>query len=467
MTTEFSQLGLAGLAVMGANLARNIAAKGLSVSVYNRSYAKTELFLRNYGNEKLRGFGDLKAFVSSLIRPRIIILMIQSGEPVDELIGQLKPFLERGDILVDCGNSDYRDTIRRTAELSGLGLHFFGCGVSGGEEGALHGPSLMPGGEKSVYERLAPVFAAIAAKDFHGNACVTYTGADGAGHFVKMVHNGIEYAIMQMMAEAWLLLSRLYQLKAPEIAEIFAKYQQGKLESFLFETAVEVLRKPDDFGSGFLIDYILDTAGQKGTGRQTALEALQHGVDVSAICGAVFARISSANREQRKNMSSLYGRPAVDLPPLSILIDELEKALYAGMLLAYEEGFGLMSKMSVAQEWDLNFAEIARIWQGGCIIRSRILQVLEDGFKGGNCPLKEIKEIASELRESIPYLRHVVTLFIGGGLPVYSMSGALTAFDSSTSALSSAAFIQGLRDCFGAHTYQRLDREGIFHSQWE
>lgn len=466
MSNQCSNLGLIGLAVMGANLARNIADKGFSVSVYNRTYDRTRAFMQEYGQSKLRAYEQLADFIISLSQPRAIIMMIQAGA-VDEQIRQLLPLLEAGDMLIDCGNSDYRDTARRSRELSSLGIYFFGCGVSGGEEGALHGPSLMPGGDKIVYERLSPVFRAIAASDFHGRPCVSYMGGEGAGHFVKMVHNGIEYAMMQMMSEVWLLLADFYQLEAPEIADIFADFQKGRLESFLFETAVRVLRQKDEFQLGYAIDYILDVAAQKGTGRQTAIEALEHGSDASSISAAVFARISSVNQNIRQKMARQFPRSSIELPELSVLLPKIENALYVGMLLAYEEGFSLLAKLSDQHQWRLNFSEIARIWQGGCIIRSRILSSLETGFQGQGRSLKEIDSIAEALSAGIADLRTVVSLSVNGGLPFYSLSGALMAFDGSTIARGSAAFIQALRDCFGAHGYQRSDQEGFFHTHWD
>lgn len=464
-----ADVGLIGLAVMGANLARNMADKKFRVSVYNRTSQKTDAFLREFGNEYLTGEKTLEDFVRSLARPRKIFLMVKAGTAVDAVIEQLLPLLEPEDVIIDCGNSLYTDTIRREKILAEKGFSFFGCGVSGGEEGALHGPSLMPGGKKKTWEHLEPVLKAIAAKDFQGKPCVSYLGENGAGHYVKMVHNGIEYAVMQMMAEAYEILTRGYTLSPPEIADIFEGFHRGRLESFLFEITLPILRKKDEFSKGYLIDTILDTAGQKGTGRWTAIEGLERGVDISTITQAVFARVSSSNKEQRKILAEKYtsASPEIALPPQKKFIPMLENALYAGMLVAYKQGFDLLVRAGAEQKWDFDFSEIVRIWQGGCIIRARILQELHRAFlQEKKTDLLQVGSIQKDIQKAWPDFRLVISAVTAQGIPVFCLGAALTSLESMTQSRTSANFIQALRDGFGAHTYERIDREGIFHTDW-
>ncbi len=468
---ESSKIGLIGLAVMGQNLARNIASQNFKVSVYNRTTETMTSFIEAHGSDNLVGQADLKEFVESLESPRKIIVMVKAGRPVDLVISSLLPLLDKGDTIIDCGNSHFPDTIRREKELSEQSIHFIGCGVSGGEEGALKGPSLMPGGNKKVWSELEPIFTAIAAKDFSDKPCVTYLGNDGAGHYVKMVHNGIEYAVMQMMAEAYDVLSKSFGLTAPQIADIFEKYNEGKLQSFLFEIAVPILRQKDDLAEGYLLDKILDKAGQKGTGRWTAIEGMERGVDISTIVQAVNARIVSSRKDFRTELATKYDNPSVgkQLPTeaLEEIIKELESALYAGMLLSYAQGFDLLRAAAEEMKWDLNYAEIARIWEGGCIIRAQILNTLHAAFeKSNNAPLWTIEDIVADLQESWGSLRTVTILGAQSGAPMPSLSAALSSFEGMSSARTSANFIQGLRDSFGAHTYKRTDREGTFHTEW-
>ncbi len=463
-----SHIGLIGLAVMGANLARNIANNGFRVSVYNRTPEVTDEFIQDFGGENLVGQKDLQEFVQSIKAPRKIIVMVKAGAPVDGVIEQLMPFLSQGDTIIDCGNSLYSDTIRREEFCAGNGFNFFGCGVSGGEEGALNGPSIMPGGNEAIWKDLQPILEAISAKDFAGGSCVTYVGENGAGHFVKMVHNGIEYAVMQMMAEAYEILSVGYGLSAPEIADIFAGYNEGKLQSFLFEIAVPILRKKDDLADGYLLDKILDKAGQKGTGRWTAIEGLDRGVGLSTITEAVCARTVSSFKADRVGLAKLYDKPKSNFDlDQKVMVGKLENALYAGMLIAYAQGFQLMKKAAAEQNWNLNFAEIARIWEGGCIIRAQILRTLHEAFKdSGKTELLAIPALVKDLKNSLPDFREVVSLGMGNGIPLFSLGSALSSFEAMTNERNSANFIQGLRDFFGAHTYERIDREGVFHTNW-
>lgn len=457
-----NDIGLIGLATMGAHLARNLSGKGLKTIVFNRTSERTAEFIKGFGDEHLHGAEDLKTFVESLSRPRKIILLVKAGEAVDEVLKQLVPLLERGDTVIDCGNSNYQDTIRRSGECVQHGLHFVGCGISGGEEGALHGPSLMPGGSNESWELLKPIWEKIAAKDFSGKPCVTHIGSDGAGHYVKMVHNGIEYAVMQLMAEAYDLLKRSYGLSAEQIGDIFEIFGKGKLESYLFEISVPVLRKKDDLTSGFLIDHILDKAGQKGTGMWTGIEGLQRGVGISSITEAVFARTNSGEKELRKKLSASFLKPEVkQKPSLEEFTKKLESSLYASLISIYAQGFELIKKTAKENNWKINLPEIARIWQGGCIIRSKLLQFLTH-----QPHLFEVPEIQSELKNSFADWRDVVTLSLQSGIPTPVLTTSLQYLDTLASDQLPANFIQGLRDFFGAHTYERNDRPGVFHTDW-
>ncbi len=465
---NLSNIGLIGLAVMGQNLARNVASKGFQISVYNRTTEIMNNFIDQYGDQNLQGFETLEDFVQSIEKPRKIMVMVKAGRPVDMVVEALLPLLDDGDTIVDCGNSHFPDTIRREQELKAKGINFFGCGVSGGEEGALNGPSIMPGGDQSVWKDLEPVLTSIAAQDFGGQPCVTYIGENGAGHYVKMVHNGIEYGVMQMMAEAYQVLSEVFELSPPEIADVFEKYNEGKLQSFLFEIAVPILRKEDDLDEGFLLDKILDKAGQKGTGRWTAIEGMDRGVDISVIIQAVNARIVSSQKVTREKLSGFYKRPRLKVNmEVEDFIEPLENALYGGMLVAYAQGFDLLRTAAAEKEWDLDYAEIARIWEGGCIIRAQILNTLHEAFeKANNAPLWEIESIRRDFQKVWPEFRAVVSFGAQTGIPMFCLGAALSSFEAMTSERTSANFIQGLRDSFGAHTYERIDRSGTFHTEW-
>lgn len=459
-----SKIGLIGLGVMGSSLARNIASKGFPITVYNRSFEKTQEFLDQHGTEKLKGAETVAELLEQLEIPRKIILMVPAGDPVDQVIAEIGPFLSKDDIIIDAGNSYFRDTQRRHEELKKEGLRFLGLGVSGGEEGALKGPSLMPGGDLETYEELKEVFEAIAARDFSGNPCVTYVGDNGAGHYVKMVHNGIEYAVMQIMAEGYDLLRKIYDLKAPEIADVFKKYNQGKLKSYLFEIASEVLSKKD--GQGYLIDQILDKASQKGTGKWTATEALERGTALSTITEAVFARYASAEKEMRTNLNTLYARDISRASDLDKFIKILANTLYTSIILAYAQGYELIQKAAAEEKWQIDLAEISRIWQGGCIIRAALLKEFEKAFADKDKHLLQTSFVKEALDKSLPAAREVASLAINNQVAIPSISSALAYFDAMTNSESPANFIQGLRDYFGAHTYERKDKEGSFHTEW-
>ncbi len=463
-----AKAGLIGLAVMGANLARNMANKKISTVVFNRTSEKTLEFIDTHGNAFLSGETTLGKFVEAIEKPRKIFLMVKAGEAVDDLIAKLKPLLDQGDIIIDCGNSYFKDTERRFLEMQNAGLNFFGCGVSGGEEGALNGPSLMPGGSKKVWKELEPILKAIAARDFNGKPCVTYLGEGSAGHYVKMVHNGIEYAVMQVMAEAYDLLRKMYKLTPKQIAQIFEQWNKGRLNSYLFEIASKVLAKKDHHKKGFLIDYILDTAAQKGTGAWVSHEALSKGVPLSTITEAVFARNLSSLKQTRTDLSKLYpGIKKMKRPLKSKFIKSLENALYSAILLSYAQGYQLLQETSQQNGWNLNFAEISRIWEGGCIIRAQILNFLHEAYKkNANKHLLAIPQVTKSLKKNLPDLENIVSLSAQNGISVLGLSSSLFYFRSITTAQSPANFIQGLRDYFGAHTYERIDQKGHFHSDW-
>lgn len=463
-----ADIGLIGLAVMGANLARNLADKKIKTLVYNRTAEKTKEYIQGFGNEYLSGEETLEGFMQALTRPRRMIILVKAGQPVDEVLAQLSPYLEKGDTVIDCGNSSYHDTIRRSQELSKNDIHFVGCGISGGEEGALHGPSLMPGGSDESWKLMKPVWEKIAAKDFSGNPCVTHVGENGAGHYVKMVHNGIEYAVMQMMAEAYDVLRKQYGLSAEKIAEVFKGFQKGKLNSYLFDIVVPVLERKDEFGNGMLIDHILDKAEQKGTGKLTAIDALERGVSASTIAEAVFARVTSSQKDLRVELAQQYQKPAPSTPEaMKSFVTRLENALYSALLSAYAQGFHLISAAAKENKWSIDPSEVARIWQGGCIIRAQMLKLLTDAFKKNpNVHLLQIKEIQKAINEGSGDWRAVVSSAIHLGTPVPALSSALSYLDAMTSEQLPANLIQGLRDFFGAHTYERNDKSGKFHAEW-
>ncbi len=466
---EKSKIGLIGLGVMGTNLARNIANKGFKISVFNRTTEVTTEFTEEYGNENLVGFDDLKDMINSLERPRKVIILVKAGPAVDAVIESLKPLLDKDDIIIDCGNSNFHNTIKRFEDLRGDGIHFIGCGLSGGEEGALNGPSLMPGGTKQAWKNLQKIFEAIAARDFNGGPCVTYVGDNAAGHYAKMVHNGIEYAVMQIMAEAYDLLKHAYSLDAQKISEIFKKYNEGRLESFLFETAVEVLGRKDEFNEGDLVDYILDKASQKGTGKWTAVDSFEEAVAIPTLTEAVYCRFISNEKDLRLELAQKYPKnlPKTEIE-LELFVDVLEEAIYVAMLIAYAQGYHLLQVAAKENKWNIEFGELSRIWEGGCIIRAKILNELHKGFEKQfkDLHLFEIKDLSEQIYKAIPALRKIAVFGMSKGIPVPGFASALAYFDSITSEILPANFIQGLRDNFGAHTYERIDKEGAFHTEW-
>jgi 6-phosphogluconate dehydrogenase len=465
--------GVVGIGVMGANLALNMESRGFSVAVYNASRDKVEAFLAGAARgRKIAGTTSPQELVESLARPRRILVMVPAGNPVDSVVSALRPLLEPGDILIDGGNSHYPDTERRVGDLEPAGIRFVGMGVSGGEEGALRGPSLMPGGDPETYRILEPVLTSIAAKTESG-PCVTYVGARSAGHFVKMVHNGIEYGDMQLIAEAYSLLHDGLGLDAERVADTFAEWNRGELESFLIEITSEIVRFPDDRApSGVLVDRILDKAGQKGTGRWTCEAALELGVPIPTLAAAVDARLVSASKELRMRAAKLY--ETRDAPKTrgaaetQAGIDEIRAALYAAKMCAYAQGFDLLQRASTAFNYGLRQGELARIWKGGCIIRAAFLDKIRSSFERDPAlpNLLLDAQFAGELQGRVEGWRRAVGLGQKLGLPVPALSASLAYFDSLRSERLPANLIQAQRDYFGAHTYERTDREGSFHTDW-
>ena len=461
-----SRFGVVGLAVMGMNLARNLGRRGVPVAIYNRTAARTEQFMSEYGSEgSFTPAHSLAELVAAIERPRPVLLMVKAGEPVDEAIAELIPLLDRGDIVIDGGNSLFTDSRRRAGELESAGLRFIGAGVSGGEEGALNGPSIMPGGSEAAYREVEGVLKSIAAVA-EGEPCCTYIGADGAGHYVKMVHNGIEYADIQLIAESYDLLGHSLALGAAELAGVFAEWNRGDLESYLIEITAEVLAKVDPASGRPLVDVILDTAAQKGTGKWTSQSALDLGVPVTGITEAVFARFLSAQKEQRVRASRVLAGPRGGAGRVNV--DDVRDALYASKVVAYAQGFEQMTAAEEEYGWKLDLGAIARIWRGGCIIRARFLNRIHEAYRQdpGLQNLLLAPYFTEVVERGQEAWRRVVAGAVESGVPVPAFSSSLAYYDGYRRERSPANLIQGLRDYFGAHSYQRIDRPGSFHTRW-
>ncbi len=462
-------LGLIGLAVMGENLALNIAGRGYRVAVYNRSLDKVKGLVE--GRAKglpIRGAFLVAELTGMLARPRKLLLMVKAGEAVDKMIAELEPHLEPGDILIDGGNSFYADTRRRCEALRSRGISYMGVGISGGEEGALTGPSIMPGGDRAAYEQIAPILINIAAK-VDGRPCCAYVGPDGAGHYVKMVHNGIEYGDMQLIAEAYVIMKDVLGLDSGRQQAIFQHWNKGPLESYLIEITADILGKQDELTGRPIVDVILDQAGQKGTGRWVSQDSLELGVPVPTITEAVFARNMSGYKEERVAASAiLKGPEAAFQGDGEALLAALHDALYASKICSYAQGFALLKAASEKYGWKLQFGEIAMLWRGGCIIRARFLQSIRDAYSR----TPELANLlvdpffAAILNQTQANWRKVVSTCQEIGVPIPAFSASLAYFDSYRRAVLPANLIQGQRDYFGAHTYQRIDRPGIFHTDW-
>ncbi len=467
-----SDIGLIGLGVMGQNLVLNIANHGYSVSVFNRTLSVVDEFIAGKagGYELITGTCSIPEFVESLRRPRRIMLMVKAGYAVDAVIEQLMPYLSQEDIVIDCGNSYFKDTIRRSKALEGKGFLYLGVGVSGGEEGALKGPSIMPGGSPAAWEHVEKIFTDIAAKVSKGEPCCRYLGPDGAGHFVKMVHNGIEYADMQLIAETYAIMRDLFGMEAREIKEVFAEWSEGDLSSYLIEITRDILGKKDKDTGKPIVDVIKDAAGQKGTGKWTSQEALDLGVPAPTLVHSVFARCMSALKDERIPAAAMLSGPrqAEFTNDRAEGIFHLEAALYASKICAYAEGFALLREASREYGWDLDLGGVALLWRGGCIIRAQFLERITDAF---NCDpdLANLildpyfKEIITSSQES---WRSVTSLAIRYGIPVPAFSSALSYYDSYRARVLPANLIQAQRDYFGAHTYERIDRPGVYHTDW-
>ncbi|MBU1102046.1 NADP-dependent phosphogluconate dehydrogenase [Patescibacteria group bacterium] len=461
-----NNLGVIGLATMGANLAQNLADHNFRVAIYNRTGARTEELIKTYGKDRgLVPFYNLKDFIASLEKPRVVLLMVQAGAGTDAVLEEVCGLLQKGDIVIDGGNSFFKDTIRREAAAREKGLNFVGMGVSGGEEGARRGPAIMPGGSLAAWEKIKPIFSQIAAKDFKNDCCINLIGANGAGHFVKMVHNAIEYVDMQLIAEIYWMMKLGLRLKNEQMAEIFAKWNKDKLNSYLIEITGKILKTKDKKGK-YVLDYILDSAGNKGTGKWTSLESLDLGVPSFSISAAVFARYISAFKKERIKISGYYKKNWIKT---RLSAKQLEKALYAAKILAYAQGYELIYLASKKYNWNINLKELSRIWQGGCIIRAKFLDNLYRIFK--ETPnLENIllsKYFRAEISKNIKDLREVAAQAIKNSLPAPAILSCLTYFDSIASKNLPANLLQAQRDFFGAHTFQKKVDGEFFHYQWE
>ncbi|HAQ5900479.1 TPA: NADP-dependent phosphogluconate dehydrogenase [Enterococcus faecium] len=465
------QIGVVGMAVMGKNLALNIESRGYSVALFNRTGAKTTAVVEEHPDKNFKATYTIEEFVESIEKPRRILLMVKAGPATDATIQELLPHLDKGDILIDGGNTFFKDTMRRNEELANSGINFIGTGVSGGEEGALKGPSIMPGGQKDAYALVAPILEQISAKAEDGAPCVTYIGPNGAGHYVKMVHNGIEYGDMQLIAESYDLMKNILNLSVEEMADIFKEWNQGELDSYLIEITADILTRKDDEGTGKpVVDVILDAAGNKGTGKWTSQSALDLGVPLPLITESVFARYISAYKEERVQASKILSRTN-DFEftgDKKELVEKIREALYFSKIMSYAQGFAQLRVASKEFDWDLPFGEIAKIWRAGCIIRARFLQKITDAYDKNpeieNLLLDDyFVEITKKYQQSV---RDVVALAVQAGVPVPTFSSAIAYFDSYRAERLPANIIQAQRDYFGAHTYERVDKEGIFHYSW-
>ncbi|WP_321846731.1 NADP-dependent phosphogluconate dehydrogenase [Paraburkholderia bannensis] len=464
-------IGVVGLAVMGRNLALNIESRGHAVSVFNRSREKTDELIAEFPERKLVPTFTLEEFVESLEKPRRILLMVKAGEPTDATIEALKPLLDKGDILIDGGNTHFTDTIRRNQELAKAGLHFIGTGVSGGEEGALKGPSIMPGGQRDAYDLVAPILTEIAAKaPADGEPCVAYMGPDGAGHYVKMVHNGIEYGDMQLIAESYAVLKQVAGLTNEELGKVYTEWNQGELDSYLIEITSKIFGKKDEETGQYLVDVILDRAAQKGTGKWTSQNALDLGAPLPLITEAVFARVLSSLKTQRVAASKVLSGP--DAKPFSgdraAFIEAVRRALYFSKVISYAQGFAQLRAASDEYKWDLQYGTIAKIFRAGCIIRARFLQKITDAY-AKDAQLANLlldpyfADIAANYQAA---LRDVVIQAVTAGVPVPAFSSAIAYFDAYRSERVPANLVQAQRDFFGAHTFERTDKPGSFHADW-
>ncbi|WP_147535113.1 decarboxylating NADP(+)-dependent phosphogluconate dehydrogenase [Bacillus marasmi] len=462
-------IGVIGLGVMGSNIALNMANKGEQVAVYNYTRDLTDLFVKNNEGKSFRAYYDIHEFVQSLEAPRKIFLMVTAGKAIDSVINLLLPHLEANDIIMDGGNSHFLDTERRYDELKAKGIGYLGIGISGGEVGALNGPSIMPGGDQEVYEKVAPIFTKIAAQ-VEQDPCCVYLGPKGAGHFVKMVHNGIEYADMQLITEAYTFLRNRLNLSILEIADIFDEWNQGELKSYLIEITTEILRKKDEITGLPLIDVILDKTGQKGTGKWTSIQAIDNGVPASIITESLFARYLSSLKEERIVAADILAGPEMEQVALdrSTWIENVRQALYLGKICAYTQGFSQYKTAAETYGWDLPLQDIALIFRGGCIIRAEFLNTISECYQKDPQLVNLLLSpyFSEKVKEYQPGLRKVVCEGIVNGISFPCLSASLAYYDSYRTGNSNASLVQAQRDYFGAHTYERNDRPGTFHTNW-
>ena len=472
MTANQCDIGIIGLAVMGENLALNMESKGFTVAVFNRTTEVTDKFAAGRAKEKnIQPTRTIEEFIGALKRPRKAMVMIKAGNPVDQVIGEVVPLVEKGDVIIDGGNSLFTDTQRRCKDLEGKGIHYVGCGVSGGEEGALKGPSLMPGGSRESWEIIAPIFRKIAAQ-VDGEPCCCYMGPDGAGHYVKMVHNGIEYGDMQLICEAYAILKDVLGLEPKQLAEIFAEWNRGELDSYLIEITSKIFRKIDPETGQPLVDVILDKAGQKGTGIWTLQSAIQQSVVISTINAAVEARVVSSRKEERVASSKILPRPEPKkfTGDAKQLVESVRKALYASKIVSYAQGMELLGAASKQYNWNLNFGDIATIWRGGCIIRAKFLNRIVEAYQRDPALHNLLLDsyFTDIIRNTQEDWRVAVSTAIEHGVATPAFSASLAYFDSYRSARLPSNLLQAQRDFFGAHTYERVDKpgQGPFHTEW-
>ena len=470
MTPNQCDIGLIGLAVMGENLALNVESKGFTVAVFNRTTEVTEKFEAGRAKGKnIQATRTMEEFVGALKKPRKAMIMVKAGAPVDAVINQLAPLLEKGDVIIDGGNSLFTNTQRRGKELEDLGIHFVGCGVSGGEEGALKGPSLMPGGSRESWEMIAPIFRKIAAQ-VDGEPCCRYMGPDGAGHYVKMVHNGIEYGDIQLICEAYAILKAIVEMDAAQLAETFAEWNKGELDSYLIEITSQIFRKIDPETGKPLVDVILDKAGQKGTGIWTLQSAIRQSVVISTINAAVEARVISSRKEERVAASKILPQPRARKfrGNRARLVNAVRDALYASKIVSYAQGMELLRAASTEYNWNLNLSDIATIWRGGCIIRAKFLNRIVEAYQRDPAlhNLLLDRYFTKIIRKAQRNWRVAVSTATRHGVAVPGFSASLAYFDSYRQARLPANLLQAQRDFFGAHTYERIDKPGAFHTEW-
>ena len=469
-SVEQPVIGVVGMAVMGRNLALNIESRGHTVAIYNRSREKTDEVVAEHPDKRLAPTYTLQEFVDALQKPRRILLMVKAGEATDATIAELKPLLDQGDVLIDGGNTFFQDTIRRERELNAAGLHFIGTGVSGGEEGALHGPSIMPGGPRDAYDLVAPVLTEIAARAPDGEPCVAYMGPNGAGHYVKMVHNGIEYGDMQLIAESYAVLKQVLGLSNEELGKVYAEWNQGELDSYLIAITADIFGKQDPDTGKAMVDIILDRAAQKGTGKWTSQSALDLAVPLPLITESVFARLLSALKDERVAASKVLKGPQAQpfAGDRAAFIESVRRALYLSKIVSYAQGFAQLRAASDEYKWNLPYGTIAKIFRAGCIIRARFLQKITDAY-AHDAALANLlldpyfRDIAAQYQQA---LRDVVSAAVQAGVAVPGFASAIAYYDSYRAERLPANLVQAQRDYFGAHTFERVDRSGSFHADW-